>query len=392
VALRLKERWRGLRTRLRLSLPGPVDVVVAHCEVNGRHGTGVLLQRILGVGEGVVSVRSRDLYGGEQSFGARRVRVSHGTPPADVEARVALLLGGLRVRRILCCPYYADDARTALALAERTGAPLLTWLLDDQNLHAGEIPDEPLRALLGRSALRLAVSPELRDAYAAKFGLPIALAPPVAPEALLLRAPVAPDPARVAARHGLLLGNVWGPGWLEALCGALAGSGLALDWPAMGGTPWRTDDPARLAAAGIRPVPHLAEEALVAALRASPFVVVPTGALAGEDSHGALARLSLPSRIPFAAATAGTPVLVLGHAETAAARFVLRHGLGRVAPYERRAVEEAVAALLEPAAQRAHREAAARLAPALSSEGMAEWLWGSLAAGAPLDARFAPLA
>jgi len=70
---------------------------------------------------------------------------------------------------------------------------------------------------------------------------------------------------------------------------------------------------------------------------------------------------------------------------------VLRHRIGRVAPYAREGIAAAVEALLRPEAQRAHREAAARLAPALSSEGMAEWIWRSLAAGGPIDGRFGPI-
>ena len=76
---------------------------------------------------------------------------------------------------------------------------------------------------------------------------------------------------------------------------------------------------------------------------------------------------------------------------TAAARFVLRHGLGRVAPYRSQAFAEAVEALCRPEEQARCRAAAARLAPALSAEGMAEWIWRSLEAGGPADGRFRPL-
>jgi hypothetical protein len=392
MAMGLRDRYRALRKRLRVSIRGPVDVVVSHCEVNDRHGTGVLLQRLFGAGPRIVSIRSRDLYGGEQHFGARRLLLDHGGISTDeVAERVGIVLGGIRVRRILCAPDYPDDARTALALALRSGAPLVTWVMDDQNIHLQSIGDDLLRPLFERSGLRLAISPELRAAYEEKFGLPFALVPPVAPAEHLLPAPATADAVALSARRGLLLGNVWGPAWLEGLLATVAGSGVALDWHAMGGTPWRRDDPARLAAAGIRILPFLPEPALVEALRASPFVLVPTGALDGDDSHGSLARLSLPSRITFTTATAGTPLLVLGHAESAAAQFVTRHGLGRVVPYERGAFVAAVDALLTPAAQSAHREAAARLAPILSSDGTAEWIWGSLAAGEAADGRFAAL-
>jgi hypothetical protein len=392
MALRLRDRLAALRQRLRPALPGPVDAVVTHCEVNDRHGTGVLLQRLFGAGSRIVSIRSRDMYRGEQRFGARRLRLAHrGATDAEVAARVALHARGLDVRRILCAPYYPDDVRTALALARVTGAPIATWIMDDQNIHVPSIADALLRELLERSALRLAISTELRAAYQAKFRRLFWLAPPVVPAAHLLKVPAAPDEARLAARRGMLLGNIWGPGWLEGLLAAVAGSGVVLDWHRMGGTPWRRDDEARLAGAGVGVRPFLEEGALVAELRACPFVVVPSGDLAAGDTHESLAMLSLPSRIPFAAATAGTPTLVLGHPATAAARFVARHGLGLVAPYQQRAFVEAVEAICRPEAQARCRSAAARLAPSLSAEGMADWIWRSLEAGRAVDGRFQAL-
>ena len=77
--------------------------------------------------------------------------------------------------------------------------------------------------------------------------------------------------------------------------------------------------------------------------------------------------------------------------DTAAARFVTRHGLGRVVPYRRAELAAAVEALCTPGAQARHRAAAAALAPALSARDMEAWLWRSLEAGQPVDDRFATL-
>jgi hypothetical protein len=42
---------------------------------------GVLLQRALGAGEGFVSIRSHEQFGGAQSFGDWHVRLQHRTGP-----------------------------------------------------------------------------------------------------------------------------------------------------------------------------------------------------------------------------------------------------------------------------------------------------------------------
>ncbi len=380
---------RSSRAGALATAPGPVDLFVTACEVSERQGTGVLLGRLFSDDREIVSVRSADLYGGVQRFGAVRVKLAHGCVGwREVLANVLRDLGALDVRRILCVPFGVDEVHTALAARDVFGAPLCTWVMDDQNVEVDGIPDALLRRLFARSQLLLAISPELRRAYEAKFGRRFALAPPAVSPAFVQIRPGSPDPDRVAARRGVLFGNIWGARWLAELLRAVEGAGVVLDWHSGAGTPWMPLDRARLAAAGITVGPHLPEPDLVATLRASPFVVVPSGTLEGEDSHRSLARLSLPSRMPYVAATAGTPIVVLGHPETAAARFVARHGLGLTIPYDRRALADAVDALCRPEAQARHRAAAAALAPVLSAEGMKDWIWRSLASGAPADDRF----
>jgi hypothetical protein len=371
---------------------GPVDLLVTRCEVNDRHGTGVLLRRIFGPGGGVVTVRSHDFYGGEQAFGAARVKLAHAEATrGSIYASLLATIGRLEVRRILCIPYDQDEIRTALAAQDLFGAPLCTWVMDDQNIEDVGIPDASLRELFARSTLRLAISSELQLAYRRKFGVSFGLAPPAVDPLYLQLKPTPADPARLAARRGLVFGNIWGEAWFDGLLDALDGAAIEVDWHHGGGTPWRALDPARLARSGITNRPFLPEQELVAALRASPFVLVPSGTLEGDDPHRFIARLSLPSRLVYVVAAAGTPVVVLGHPDTAAARFVIRHGLGLVVPYRRAELARAVAALCTPEAQARHRAAASALAPALSAQGMERWLWRSLEAGQPIDDRFATL-
>jgi hypothetical protein len=403
VSSHVIERAQGAREalggRLRQEPVAPVDrptrsidLVVTQCEVSDRHGTGVLLRRLFQDGADMAAVRSMDLYAGEQTFGSSRHRLSHrGADWSGVFTGILETLGDLPIRRILCVPYTPDEVYTALAACDVYGATLCTWVMDDRNIEADGIPDRLLAELFARSALRLAISPELRRAYQDKFGSSFFLAPPaVSPEHLLTTA-AAPDATRVNGRGGLLFGNIWGERWLDNLLETLTGSEIPLDWHSGAGTPWRKIDPERIRRAGITIRPYLPEPELVALLRASTYAVVPSGTFDGEDEHRFVARLSLPSRLPYLAATAGTPVIVLGHPETAAARFVTRHGLGVAVPYERAAFTAAVEALCRPEAQARHRAAAAVLAPKLSAEGMSDWIWRSLEARGPIDRRFEAL-
>jgi hypothetical protein len=385
-----RRREDARRRRWLAAHPGrPVDLLVTHAEVNDRHGTGVLLQRLFPGGQDLGTVRSGDDYDARQEFGAWSARVPQPEPTPEAAARrVGEALAGARVRRVLCVPYRPDDVLTALALRRLHGAPLCTWVMDDRNVEAQAIPDALLGELLSGSSLRLAVSPELREAYQERFGLPFTFVPPLVDPALVLRGPAAPPPREPGGRRGVMIGNVWGQGWLARLAEVVAGSGVELDWYSSAGLRWHALGPEELARAGIHHRSWLPDAGLVARLRQAAFAVLPSGTLDASDDHRAIARFSLPSKAVTFLATAHLPTLVLGAPETAAARFVARAGVGRAAPYQRAAFLAAVDELLRPEVQAALRRRAAALAPLFSAEGAGEWIWRSLREGRAADGRW----
>ena len=368
------------------------DAVVAHVEVTDHHGVGVLLQRVFGTAPRILSIRSQDQFGGEQRFGDRNLRLSHGAATRSVVyERVLSALEGTKVDRILACPYFADDAKTAVVLSDLHGAPICTWLMDDQNVVEQGIPDPVMAELLERSRVRFAISGEMRDAYEAKYGLRFGVVPPTVSPDLVQDRPLDP-PRTLGAERGAIVGNVWGRHWLDLLRRALRGSGLRLDWFCNSGARWFTDSESELEADGLFPCGRLpTEEQLKRELQCRPFAVVPSGTLDDQDDRRAIATLSLPSRVVFIFAATNTPVLVLGSRETAAARFVTEHGIGVAAGYEPSEISSAVAHLLDPGAQREMRRRAATLAPSFSSDGLREWIWRSMETGKPADRRFEDL-
>jgi len=84
-------------------------------------------------------------------------------------------------------------------------------------------------------------------------------------------------------------------------------------------------------------------------------------------------------------------VLVVGSPRTCGARFVAHFGLGEVVPYDASAVSAAMDRMSQPEAQRRMRQAAARIAPALSDRGITDWLAQSIERGVPADRRFEEL-
>ncbi len=367
-----------------------MDVIITPTEVNGKHGTGVLIDRLFADSADILSIRSRNVYDGEQQFGAIEMCLSH-PEGSRLQAfyNVMRVLNGIKPRRILCIPYYPDDAMTALAIKELFNIPLCTWVMDVQSDSGLGIPDALMTELLAKSALRLAISQELQCAYEQKYGLPLHFLPPVVPDALLSTVAQAPT---VDAATGVIIGNIWSEKWLELLRSTVRGTGTRVVWYWTGGS-WHHRsqiDRAALELDGILLRTPIEKEAgLVEDLRTRPFAVVPSGTLDALDDNPAISRLSLPSRIAFILATSNTPLIVLGSEETAAARFVRRHKIGTVSAYDPASFRAAVEQVSRPAAQKSLRENAARLAPALAAAGTAEWIWQSLAAGGPFNERFA---
>ena len=363
------------------------DVLVVHDVVNRTHGVGVLLLAVFGRGRHLITVHSHAFFPGGQPLGERAIALAQGRAPRpEVYGRVLDAFAGVAVRRILCVPYYEDDARTAVALHDLYGAPLCTWLMDDQNVADHRIGDAAMRELLEKSRLRLAICPELRTAYQEKHGQRLWLAPPLV-DARDVRAGPPTAPAAPGAR-ALVVGNVWGRRWLEDLRQVVRAAGLQLDWTSPSAYRFEQVEREALARDGIHCLGRLEGEAYLARVRAAPFLVVPTGTLGPEDDRPAVTRYSLPSRMTYVLATSHTPMLVLGSPESAAARFVERLGVGRAVPYDPAALREAAAALSDADAQRALRARAAGLAPSFSAEGMEAWLWRSLELGEPADDRF----
>jgi len=371
--------------------PQDADAIVAHIEINDHHGVGVLVRRLFGNCDNIISLRSQNYYGGRQSFGAMHACISHGNVSRDaVVWNVLEALHGATVRRILSVPYFPDDAMSAIALKEAFGVPLCTFLMDDQNIFANGIPDAVMAELLQKSSLRLAISPDLCAAYEAKYGGKFWFMPPLAPTRLIPQSLNQLSEETLRTQTPVILGNIWGQHWIELLRTIVRGSGIVLRWYNNGEFRWLPCSKEDLVADGILPQdgPPGSDEALVETLRRAPFVVLPSGTLDDSDDRRFIAQLSFPSRIPFILATSHAPILVIGNPQTAAARIVTHLGIGIVCPYHRQAFLEAVDRITRPEINSAMRRAAFLLSARFADLGAAEWLWQSLDNGGPIDGRY----
>ncbi len=365
------------------------DVFITPVEVNESHGTGLLLRALFGGDPGVVSIRSADQYGGRADFGVS-IKLPHSNSSRDqVFSRVAEALRSFDVRRLLCAPYNSSDVSTAIAVHGIFGAPMCAWIMDDQNIDAKHIEDEPMRELLERSSLRLAISPEIRAAYEHKFGLPFYYVPPLVPARMLPTRLQAPD-APPDAKHGVMIGNPWSPRSLELLRRTVRDSGVTLSYPGAHARDLGATIEA-LREDGIHAHDFLDEPELVAVLRSMWFAVVPSGTLDEFEDRRWLAAMSLPSRLVYMTCVSQIPVIVLGSRDTAAAHFVEQFGVGVNASYDRDSFIRAVEHITGRDVNLAMRRRALAISGRFSDAGVGEWIWQSLARGEPFDRRFEDL-
>jgi hypothetical protein len=369
-------------------LPDPADIVISACEVNSQHGTGTLLLRIFADSASIISIRTNNFYDSDQKFGAAQLCLPLAqSARAEIMSWLKWYVGGANVRHIICFPYTPAEAIVALAAQEILNAPLCTYVMDDKNVCADGISDELMHQLFAKSRLRLVISPEMRDAYQAKYRMRFWVMPPVVAEEIIQKHPV-PIPSPTEPTRCALLGNIWGQRWLELLPQVFRGSKIEVDWYCNQKEPsGLAFDRAKLAADGIHQRDPIGEMDLPRVLKCYPFAVVPSDPLDGKSppTVGAIAQLSLPSRMVTLMAASHLPILVLGSPKTCAAAFVTRFKLGIVAPYEQAAALEAIKWLMSPSIQTDIRARAAALGGYFSARGMADWIWQSLDMGKPVN-------
>ena len=368
-------------TRLR-----DATLVITHAEICDRHGTGALLGKIFEHERELLVLYSRS-YFDSQTLGALAHHVPHPELELEVaERKVAALLHGHDVKRILCVPFYPDDALSAIAAAKLTGVPLVTYIMDDQNLFLQGIPDPLMKMLLERSAMRFAISEALRSGFQQKYALPVWIIPPANSRRLF--APVDFPPPYNQTPKGVIIGNVWSQEISQQLRELVKASGLIVEWFGNAGKPFIQLDPAELFEEGIILHGIVAEDQLVRALRQFDYAILPSGNMSGMIEHDWLFRASLPSRLIYMLTTAHLPIVVLGDPETAAGQFVTKLELGVTSPYKTGEFRAAVSEVTNLKTAARIRRKAAQLAPTFASEPISEWIWRSVQLGKPLDDRY----
>jgi len=364
-------------------------VVITHAELSYRHGTGALLIRILQQEKNVIVFHSQKFFGGHDiAFPAFQITHQRSSS-ATARRRVQKILAGSNVTQILCVPFYPDEALSALAAHDLTKAPLVLYIMDDQNIHAQGISDRFMEQLVLRSAIRFAISEPLRDAYERKFDCTFFLLPPVIDPVLFASAAREFSPNDPPL--GVMIGNMWNADLVGRFVETVRDSGLQIDWYGNAGKPFIDLDQQELARAGIHLKSLVPEEQLISELRKTDYAVVPSGMLDEADTHNWLAKTSLPSRIVYLMTTANLPILVLGHPDTAAAQFVEKLEIGAVCSYDADEFSRCVQAITDPIGSAQIRKKASILSPKFSSQGLSQWIRASAARQEPVDDRFAEI-
>jgi FkbM family methyltransferase len=385
----------SLRSDLRAAIAGDaggdrrVDVVCTHNEINDRHGTGILVDRLFQrPGPPVMSVRAQSEWGGEQEFGVERLEIPRSTSRREIYSWMLDRLSGRSVRHVHCIPWGEPEIHAALAVHDAYQAPFCLYIMDDQNVVGGAIPDHLMAEAIDKATLRLAISSDMRDAYEAKYNRRFWLAPPTIPDRLK---PVASVGHRGCA---VIIGNIWGQEWVDALTGTIRSCRLRVDWfcnDPRGGA-WIDPGSLReLQEAGVTLCDPLPPTELVTRLPEYEAALMPTVPRLGRRQNLAVASLSLPSRVPLLIGAGDLPIIVLGDPDTCVARFVDHFGVGTTCAYHGDALLRALAAMRDEAWRQQQHDSLARLRPILGNTDIAAWVQSSLAHGQVVNPVFEAL-
>lgn len=364
-------------------------VLILPNEVCDRHGTGVLIRRIFGDGGDILCVRSHDHYGGIQEFGAENILLRHDKlDRREALAAVSEAIQDIEVLEILSIPFFPSDYLTTLALKQISGAPLGVYIMDDQYIVPGSIPKWLIQATLEASSIRYVISPQMRDAYEIDFGLKFHVLPPLVEKRAIIQSIKGPDPSHVAERRGVLVGSIWNPEWLLPFCEVIAEAGLTIEWYGNYNPEFHQLSIEELKHYGLNVRGMLNEAELAPLVSEYPFALLPLSPGNENDPWSFISRFSLQTRVAFIAACSGTPIIPMSGQSTANAEFVRKFDLGISVPYEKDALIAAVNELSDPSVQKAIRTRALELAPSLSADEIANWLWASVQSGSLPDERF----
>ena len=364
-----------------------VDVVVSCNEVNERHGTGILIKRMFADQSRVISVRAKDDYSGDQSWGrVQTVAPTSATDRASLSRWVLQLTHRFAIDRIFCVPYGEAELELAMALRDASGARFCLYVMDDHNVHEDGISDAVMREAIQKATVRLAISSDMRDYYELKYGRRFWIAPPT-----ILHHQTTPDTP--VPGTAVIVGNIWGRSWLERLRDTIRGSGLKVTWyannPSAG---WLDGALSDLERDGITLLPAVSEVTLAERLKTFEIALLPSTPEIETAENGGVGALSLPSRVPFILGASSLPIVVLGDERTCASRFVRHFGLGAVGPYSSESLQTAIATVRSAEWRDGHEHRLAVVRGALDCPDLPGWFRSTVDADRPTNPQFESLA
>jgi FkbM family methyltransferase len=357
------------------------DLVISPNEISFAHGTGVLLSRLLEKTDNILVARSSTYYGGSQNVKAKQAFVLPKgiVDRQDVFAEVVQWLRGYKIRSILCAPFFQTDVLIAIAAQSVTGAPMGLWVMDDNCLLNNGISRELMAEAIERASALFAISPELKQAYQTEFRKPFTILPPLVPETLIRKKPSSTP----AGSDLLMIGNIWSPSILDLFSKTVRTAGIKIDWHSSNPDLWsHMISVETLEKRGVRVMQSGDPKELIELVVNARAIIIPSdpGTLA-EGHEAALGKMSIPTRMPFILATAGTPMIVVGRKGTASANFVNRFNVGRAVDYDAKAIKNAIEELAKPEEQLAIRQRSAKLASSFSFDGVYKFVTDSIADG-----------
>lgn len=388
----------------------PDFVIVSHDKINNSHGTGIYLSNLTKFNKNFLTISSLHLnsyfeINTHDNNDILDIKINYNDfKHIDISLNNESIkeyfnekVKNINTKKILSVPYFVDDVINTILLKNKTGAKLVTYIMDDQNIIHNNIPDDLMRELLEKSDLRLCISKDMCREYNKKYGLDFYFLPPLVKNESIKKEYTFTHEEwvnTVQKNPGVMVGNIWNPKWLDELSKLTKNLNIQINWF----SPQKINDDkiVELRECGINYLGHRSESDLLDILNSSPFGLILTSL--NEDDDRKDLTFSLSSKLTHMMSAANLPIISVGDKKTTNSKFVKEMNIGLNSEYTINELQDCINEIMNFSSQEKFRKNSYYIGNQLNidyhcqsknlEQSSINWIWESCEIGKPINNKY----
>lgn len=379
-------------------------VIVSHDKINSNHGTGIYLSNLTKFDKNFLTISSThfDSYfeiNSHDNNDIRDIKINYNDfkpieinlENVNIEKYFDEKVKNINTNKILSVPYSVEDVMNAILLKNKTGAKLVTYIMDDQNIVHNNIPDNLMRELLEKSDLRLCISKDMCREYNKKYSLDFYFLPPLVKNESIKKEYTFTNEEWINAiqkNSGVMVGNIWNAKWLDKLSKLTKNLNIKINW--FSPQKINNDKIIELRECGINYLGHRPESELLDILNSSPFGLILTNL--NEDDDRKDLTYSLSSKLTYMMSVANLPIISIGDKKTTNSKFVKEMNIGLNSEYTINEIRDCINEIMNFSSQEKFRKNSYYIGNQLNIDyhfqSSINWIWKSCEIRKPINNKY----